>query len=98
VDETIKVGEVVFAWDEAKAARNASQHRVSFSEATEAFFDPFMAYVGEDVRDDEIRETLIGLTVGWRLVLVVYTMRNDIIRIISARTVTNEERMRYEDQ
>ena len=48
--------------------------------------------------DDELRETIIGLTPNWQMLYVVYVMRNEVIRIISARIATNTERQTYENQ
>jgi uncharacterized DUF497 family protein len=45
----------------------------------------------------EEREAAIGLTEGWRLLVVVYTFREEAIRIISARPATAAERSLYED-
>jgi uncharacterized DUF497 family protein len=48
--------------------------------------------------EDEEREAVIGMTMDWRLVYVVYAMREEVVRIISARLVTNAERKSYEEQ
>jgi uncharacterized DUF497 family protein len=53
---------------------------------------------GEEVVDDEEREAVVGLSVDWRLLCVVYVMREEVVRIISARLVTNAERRNYEEQ
>jgi len=48
--------------------------------------------------DDELREAIIGITVAWKLLYVVYTMRNEErFRIISARPVSKGEREKYEE-
>jgi uncharacterized DUF497 family protein len=89
---------IAFEWDSRKAAINFRKHDVSFELACEAFFDPFVHYLDEEVTDGEIRETIVGLTTTWQLHHVVYVIRNDIIRIISARLVTKAEREVYENQ
>jgi len=66
--------------------------------AGEAFFDPFVCYLDEEIVGSELRERLVGLTTSWLLLLIVYVMRDDIIRIISARLVTKAEREVYENQ
>lgn len=50
----------------------------------------------EEYIGDELREKVIGMTADWRLLLVVYVMKEDGIRIISAREVTTVERALYE--
>ena len=74
------------------------KHQVKFELAAEAFFDPFVCYLDEQMIGSELRERLVGLTTTWELLLVVYAMRGDVIRIISARLVTKAEREIYENQ
>ena len=52
----------------------------------------------EEIVDDEEREAVIGMTVDWRLLYVVYVIREEVVRIISARLVTKAERKEYEEQ
>jgi uncharacterized DUF497 family protein len=87
-----------FEWDGKKAATNLRKHNVSFELACEAFFDPFVFYIEDEILDGELRETIVGLTTGWHLLYVVYMLRDDMIRIVSARSVTNAERDLYENQ
>ena len=89
---------ITFEWDSQKAANNLRKHKVTFELACEAFFDPFVRYLTEELVNGEHRETIIGLTTKWQLLYVVYVMHNDIIRIVSARLVTNAERGNYENQ
>jgi hypothetical protein len=48
--------------------------------------------------ESETREAVIGLTFSWKLLYVVYIMRDERLRIISARLATKEEQRRYEHQ
>jgi len=89
---------IAFEWDSRKAASNFRKHNVSFELACEAFFDPFVFYLDDETIDGEHRETIIGLATTWQLLYVVYVMRDDIIRIISARSITKVEREVYENQ
>jgi len=89
---------IAFEWDSRKAVSNFRKHEVSFELACEAFFDPFVYYLEDEIIGDELRETIIGLTTTWQLLCVVYAMRDDVIRIISARLVTKAERETYENQ
>lgn len=90
--------DVTFEWDSQKIAENLRKHNTSFETACEAFFDPFVLWLNEEVVEGEVRETIIGMTIDWRLLYVVYVMRDSTVRLISARKVTNAERKRYEDQ
>jgi uncharacterized protein len=69
---------------------------VTFLQAVEAFFDPFLVVVDAS-RNDEERDAVIGLDRRWNLLYVVYIEReNEIIRLISARKATRKEREYYE--
>jgi uncharacterized DUF497 family protein len=89
---------VAFEWDSQKAATNLRKHDVSFELACESFFDPFLVRLDDEAVDDELRETIVGLSANWQMLYVVYVMRDDIIRIVSARLATNTERATYEHQ
>ena len=89
---------IVFEWDSEKAAVNLRKHNVTFELACEAFFDPFVCYLDEEIVGTELREKIVGLTTTWLLLYIVYVMRDDLIRIVSARLVTNAEREVYENQ
>ena len=89
---------IQFEWDSRKADTNFQKHGLSFEAACEAFFDPFIRVVDVEDVDEESRESIIGMTVAWRLLYVVYIIRNEEkFRIISARPVTKSERKRYEE-
>jgi len=90
--------DVVFEWDSKKAAVNLRKHDVSFELACESFFDPFVCYLDEEIVGSELRERIVGLTTTWLLLYIVYVMRDESIRISSARTVTKAEREIYENQ
>lgn len=88
-----------FEWDSDKAAINVAKHRVSFEDACQVFFDPFVYLADDEVVNREVRETVIGLTHRWNVLCVVYTLRvDDRFRIISARLATAAERRTYEHQ
>ncbi len=90
--------EITFEWDSSKAAANLKNHHISFEKACEAFFDPFFKPEEGGVFESEVRHAIIGLTLDWRLLFIVYVMRGDAVRIISAREATKPERKLYEDQ
>lgn len=82
--------------DPAKAASNLVKHGVSFDEAVTCLLDP-QALVMEDDAEDEERWVLVGRNERGRLLTVVYTMRGDVPRLISARKATAREKKDYED-
>lgn len=87
-----------FDWDPQKAAANLADHKVGFELAKGVFRDPFAIEFLDDREDyGEDRFVIIGMTEG-RLLTVVYTLRADRTRIISARRAEPRERRRYHDQ
>lgn len=88
---------IEFEWDAAKAETNLAKHRVSFDEATSAFYDALSVTIPDpDHSVNEDRFLLIGITVTRRLVVVAHTDRGRRIRIINARRATRRERASYE--
>ena len=86
-----------FEWDETKAQSNHRKHGVSFLEATEVFADDYSSCVPDpDHSLDEARFLLFGMTLKGAYLVVSFTERADSIRIISARTMTRQERNAYE--
>ena len=84
-----------FEWDDAKAAENVRNHRVTFAQAALAFGDPF-SVEWVDPREDygEERIILLGMA-GNEVLTVVYTERAERTRIISARRATRDEQDLY---
>lgn len=89
--------ELQFEWDEQKARLNRQKHGIDFEEAKAVFRDP-LAYIFDDEWHSvgETREIIIGHDRQNRLLLVCFTERNQIIRMISARLATKKERQDYE--
>jgi uncharacterized DUF497 family protein len=86
-----------FEWDAAKAAGNLSKHGVSFEEAATAFGDPLSLTVDDlDHSADEFRFITVGSSAGGRVLVIVHTDRENVIRLISARLATRRERRNYE--
>ena len=86
-------------WDEIKAESNEAKHGVTFDEAAGVINDS-MALIFDDPAhsSEEDRSVAIGYSPASRLLLVVFTQRDGLIRIISARPVTKGERKRYENE
>ena len=85
-----------FEWDDEKADLNWRNHRVAFEVAARVFLDP-NRIEDDDPEPSEYRQRAIGM-VDDRLVFVVFTMRDDVCRIISARAADRRERRRYHEE
>ena len=87
-----------YEWDQEKAASNLEKHEVSFEEAATVFSDPlYVDFYDPDHSVDEHRYLIMGHSTAGRLLIVSYTDRDDLVRLISAREVTASERKAYEE-
>lgn len=89
---------ITFVWNDEKAKNNPSKHDgITFQQADVVFFDPFLVVI--DVSsNEEARDAAIGLDARWNLLYVVRIEREEnMIRIISARKATRQERAEYEN-
>ncbi|UVC08508.1 BrnT family toxin [Rhizobium sp. TH2] len=87
----------MFDWDEEKRNANIRKHGIDFIAAKQVFDDLFGVDDEERSMDyGEMRRKVIGHSAG-ELLSVVYTLRGDIIRIVSARRASKSERRIYED-
>ena len=86
-----------FEWDEEKNKRNLKIHGIDFEMAARVFADPHRLEKYDDSHsDDEDRYITIGEINGTAyIVMVVYTERGEVTRIISARKATSQERRAY---
>ena len=85
-----------FEWDETKNQKNIEKHGISFEIASYVFEDYDAIEIYDDIHSqDEDRYIIIGM-VG-DILYVVYTMRKEKIRLISARLADKDERRLYYD-
>jgi uncharacterized protein len=86
-----------FEWDAGNAEKNWRRHRVSQAECEQVFFNRPLVAV-EDVlhSSDEDRFFALGQSDAGRLLFVVYTLRGEKVRVISARDMTRREEKEYE--
>jgi hypothetical protein len=86
---------VAIEYDPRKSASNARKHGVSFEEAATAMLDPHALAHEDGTAEGESRWVLLGLGAAGRLLTVVYTLRGDNVRLISARRATTKEEQSY---
>lgn len=87
-----------FDWDPAKSESNLQKHGINFVTAVQVFADPNRRYKDSSrPADSEPRTIVIGQIRDGRLFTVVFTMRNGVSRIISARRSRHAERREYRE-
>lgn len=90
---------VDFACDENKQRINKQKHGIDLLDASSAFFDPRgIPLFDIEHSSTEDRFCFLGLSKTGILFYVVYTTRNGVVRLISARKATKTEAKRYEQQ
>lgn len=86
---------VQYEWDAEKEAKNYARHGVHFADAVGVFEDE-RALTEPDATTSEERFKTLGVDFLGRLLVVVYTYRDDTIRLIHARKATTRHRGIYE--
>jgi len=81
-----------FEWDDLKRELNLVKHGIDFESAIEVFHGPIILHRSD--RNSEERWTALGYSDN-RLIVVVFTRRADVIRIISARSARKNEEREY---
>jgi uncharacterized DUF497 family protein len=86
-----------FQWDDGNSGKNWYKHQVSRTETEEVFFNRPIRVAQSNGRSlEEDRFAAFGQTSEGRLLTVVFTIRGDQIRVISARPMARKERRIYE--
>ena len=88
-----------FEWDDEKEKINIRKHGIDFTMATRVFEDENRLELYDEAHSDiEDRYITIGIIDGTAYIIaVVYTEREEAIRLISARKATERERRKYYD-
>ncbi len=87
-----------FQWDEGNIDKNFKKHGVHWTECEEVFFNkPLVVKPDLKHSQKEDRYYALGKTNNGRLLFIVFTIRQDRIRIISARDMNKKERRFYNE-
>jgi len=87
-----------FSWDDNKNSSNIEKHKISFDEAKSVFFDENARLISDpEHSEDEERFIILGMSELYNVLLVAHCYRenDEIIRIISARKATKNEKKQY---
>lgn len=85
-----------FQFDRAKALSNRRKHGVSFADAEGVFYDPLALHMSDNTGRGEDRFVAVGEGSLGAILVVVYTLRGEDVRLISARRATRQEVKQYE--
>ena len=87
-----------FEWDEGNSDKNWFLHQVTNAECEEVFFN-IPLIVADDTKHSvtEKHYYVLGQTDRGRLLFIAFTIRDNFIRVISARDMNKRESKRYEE-
>ena len=85
-----------FEWYEGNSQKNWHLHRVTDAECEEIFFnEPLLLARDDKHSQNETRYFVLGQTESGRMLFVAFALREKLIRIISAREMTRNEKRKY---
>ena len=85
-----------FEWDSWNKNKNWIKHKVTYRECEEVFFNsPRITY--KDIKHSllEKRHGILGKTDNKRLLHITFTVRGNLVRVISARDMNKKEKIKY---
>lgn len=88
-----------FQWNKGNSDKNFKKHKVGNKEAEEVFEDKDLKIL-RDLKHSQKEERFFayGITKGKRKLHIVFTIRDEQLRIISARDQSKKERRLYEEK
>lgn len=89
---------IKFEWDDSKNKTNIKKHGISFEEASSVFYDEDALIISDESHSQkEERFIMIGFSYKFNILVVCHCYRQNesIIRIISSRKATKNERKEY---
>ena len=86
-----------FDWDDGNIQKNKLKHGLDFWLIEEIFFnEPLLVYEDNAHSEEECRCYALGKTDDMQFIFVAFTVREQKIRVISARPMSKKERSYYE--
>ncbi len=83
-----------FEWDKGNLTKNWERHQVSMGECEQVFYnEPLIVFDDDNHSQNEKRWYLLGITDTGRELFIVFSIRKDLIRVISARDMNKKERI-----
>jgi hypothetical protein len=88
-----------FQWDAGNSDKNWTKHGVENWETEQIFFNKPLIVLDDPIHSlSEKRWAAFGKSEGGRLLVVIFTVREKLIRVISARDMNRKERRFYEKE
>jgi uncharacterized DUF497 family protein len=88
-----------FQWDRGNIGKNLIKHGVENWECEQVFFnEPLLTLDDPKHSLSEKRWAAFGRTGAGRLLVVIFAKRGKLLRVISARDMSREERKFYEEK
>lgn len=86
-----------FQWDRGNLNKNLEKYEVGNDEIEDAFFDAGKKTFTDVIHSGrELRYRIVGKTKNGRLLFIAYTIRENKIRVTSARDINKKEVSLYE--
>ena len=88
-----------FEWDSGNREKNQIKHSVTTGDCEQVFFNKPLVILN-DLKHSQAEEryAAFGVTNAGRKLAVIYTVRNNLIRVISARDMNKKERAFYDQE
>ena len=93
--------DIQFTWDRSKVHSNEQKHGIAFEEAVTVFVDDNALLIPDPRHSvEEDRFLILGMSFKLRTLVVCHChkQKHEIVRIISARKATSQERKQYEQR
>ncbi len=87
-----------FEWDEGNQIKSLRKHGIKKAEAEQAFFNPRIIFEDHFHGNTERRHILLGVTNIAKYLCISFTVRNNKVRVISARSASKKERKKYAEE
>ncbi len=94
-DKSLEINKIIYEWDDRKNEINIKKHGISFETATRIFLDKNRIEIYDEDHSDYNEDRYISIGMVEEILYVVYTDRENNIRLISARIASNYERFLY---
>ncbi len=92
----VKDKELAFEWDRGNLDKSRRKHGVTPEEAESVFVDDHFLIISDELHSNkEDRFIVVGISDKKRKLFIVFTIRMDKIRIISARGTHKKEGDKY---